>query len=483
MHSQSKSTIDRAFYSRLFAIALPFALQLLLYAVLGLVDIMMVSQLGESSVAAVGLSNRIFYFNLVLILGITGGVNVLAAQYFGNKDNGGVRRCLLQAILASAVFSVPFIVLYSLAPEQFLQLASDDAELVSLSAEYMQITGISLLFTCLVVPIEAALRATGDSKPPTLISVVAIAVNIGLNWLLIFGNLGFPELGVAGSAWGTTIARLVQTVLILWLIWRQKQWLMPVMEDLKGALTRKHVKLFAGVAIPVLLHDGGWALGTLVYTFIYGQMGVEALAIMSLLAPLEGCIYAFFLGFALACSTMLGHELGADRYEHAWSQSKLFLWLGTGIAALVGISLFLLSEQIVPLFGKLGTETMQNAVYVLLVLAAALFIKVFNTVAVIGVLRSGGDIKFSALINLCCMWGIGIPLVYISALHWLWPLYLVYLLSMSEEVVKACLVIYRLVQRKWLNNLVGKKDIEAEEVGFAVSDQNDGRSKRKRVIA
>ncbi|MFW8630482.1 MATE family efflux transporter [Vibrio natriegens] len=458
-----KSLYDSTFFPRLFSIALPFALQLLLYAVLGLVDIMMVGQLGETEVAAVGLSNRIFYFNLVLILGITGGVNVLAAQYYGSGDEAGIRRCVVQAVMAVTLISLPFIALYSIHPRLFLHLASEDAPLVLLSAEYMQITGVSLLFTCLVVPIEAALRATGDSKTPTIISLISVALNIALNWLLIFGNLGFPELGVAGSAWGTTIARLLQTVCIVGLIWRKKQWLIPTQNDVENALSRKNIRLFAAIAIPVMLHDGGWALGTLVYAFIYGQMSVEALAIMSLLSPLENCLYAFFLGFALACSTMLGHELGANRYHQAWSQSKVFLWLGTGVAVLVGIVLYLLREEIVPLFGKLNEQTLTNAIYVLAVLASALCIKVFNTVAVIGVLRSGGDIKFAALFNLFCMWCIGIPLVYLSALQWLWPLYLVYLISMTEEVVKAGLAIYRVLQRKWLNNLISEDRKELSE--------------------
>ncbi|KGY11441.1 multidrug transporter [Vibrio tubiashii] len=440
--------------TKLMSIALPFSLQLLLYAMLGLVDIMMVSQLGDTAVAAVGLSNRIFYFNLVVVLGISGGVSVLAAQYWGSQDNAGIRRCLIQALIASLILSTPFLLMYTLAPDLLIGLASSDATLITLSSSYMQITGVSLLFTCIVVPIEATLRAVGDSKTPTYISVFTIGLNVFLNWLLIFGNLHFPELGVDGSAWGTTVARLFQAALICFFIWRRMKWLVPSAADLFSACTRKHVRLFATVAIPIVCHDGGWALGTLMYTFIYGQMSVEALAIMSILSPIENCIYSFFLGFSLACSTLLGHELGANRYEHARYQSNLFLLLGTLIALLAGMLLYLATPYILPLFGKLSASSVQSATYVLLVLSTVLCVKVFNTIGVIGILRSGGDTRYAATINICCMWGVGIPLVYISALWWQWPLYLVFLISMSEEVVKAGFLIYRLLLRKWLNNLV-----------------------------
>jgi Na+-driven multidrug efflux pump len=116
--------------------------------------------------------------------------------------------------------------------------------------------------------------------------------------------------------------------------------------------------------------------------------------------------------------------------------------------------LYLATPYILPLFGKLSASSVQSATYVLLVLSTVLCVKVFNTIGVIGVLRSGGDTRYSATINICCMWGVGIPLVYISALWWQWPLYLVFLISMSEEVVKAGFLIYRLLLRKWLNNLV-----------------------------
>ncbi len=173
----------------------------------------MVGQLGESAVAAVGLGNRIFFFNLILSASLGGGLSILAAQYIGARDTSGVRRTLALSLAASILITIPFIIVYLLFTDAIIGFASSSPELLSLGSDYLLITAPSILCTAIVVPLEAALRASNDATTPTRIGLLTILVNIALNYIFIFGAFGIPAMGVAGSALGTALARLLQLVI------------------------------------------------------------------------------------------------------------------------------------------------------------------------------------------------------------------------------------------------------------------------------
>ncbi|RJG51267.1 MATE family efflux transporter [Motilimonas pumila] len=458
MRAKIATATDSGFLRKLWQLALPVSIQSLLFSLLGLVDILMVGQLGEAEVASVGLGNRVFFFNLLIIFGLSGGVSVLAAQYYGKGEVAGVRRCLVLAIIAAVAVSLPFALWYTINPEQIMAFASDDQKLITLGGQYLQITGISILLTAIVVPIEASLRAVGDAKTPTNIGIIAIIINVFLNWLLIFGNWGFPALGVEGSAWGTTISRVLQTIILIAYVLRKRRIVVFNWVDVRMALAKKEIMRFSKIAVPLLIHDGFWAFGVLIYSFIYGRIGTEELAVMSMLASVEGTIFALFVGFAVACSTMLGHELGADKFDDAWQQSWVFIIFSPIFALLMTATIILFKDQLANVFSGFEGDTLNSAIRVLIIMALALSIKVLNMVGIMGVLRSGGDVNYSIFIDLFCMWCIGIPLAFVAATVWGWPLYLVYLCSLSEEIVKAFMVIFRVHRKKWLKNLVHDDD-------------------------
>lgn len=442
------------FLQKLWQLALPISLQSFLFSLLGLVDILMVGQLGEAEVAAVGLGNRVFFFNLLIIFGLSGGVSVLAAQYYGKGEVAGVRRCLVLALLCAIAISLPFAIFYTLAPNQVMAFASDAPALIELGSVYLKITGATILLTAIVVPIEAALRAVGDAKTPTNIGILAILLNVFLNWVLIFGHLGFDAMGVEGSAWGTAISRLFQTLILILYVLRKRRLIVITKQDIFQALHAKEIKRFSLIAVPLLIHDGFWAFGVLVYSFIFARIGVDELAVMSMLASVEGSIFALFVGFAVACSTMLGHELGADKYEQAWQQSWVFIIFSPLLAIFMTLAILLFKDHIASIFSGFEGDTLESATRVLMIMALALSIKVLNMVGIMGVLRSGGDVNYSIFIDLFCMWCIGIPLAFVAATFWGWPLYLVYLCSLSEEIVKAVMVLLRVHRKRWLKNLV-----------------------------
>ncbi|EEW09255.1 Probable multidrug resistance protein [Vibrio mimicus VM573] len=329
--------LDRPFWQKLLQIGLPVSMQSMLFSLLGVVDIFMVSQLGESATAAVGVGNRIFFFNLIVIVGASGAVSVLAAQYFGAGNLDGVRRTLAQSWMMAIVLTLPFALIYTLMPETIVALVADEPQYVAQATDYLWVTGISLFCTALVVPLEGALRSIGEAKLPTRVSIFAIIVNAILNALLIFGLFGFPELGVLGAGLGTTLSRLFQTALLFVLVKRRYAHLLPNRNHWQESVQRRHRQRYLTVAWPMLIHDSAWAAGLLVYNVIVGQLGVSELAIISLLAPIESVLISAFLGFAVAASIILGNEIGAQNYQRVENTAWWYVITSCSLALLLAL--------------------------------------------------------------------------------------------------------------------------------------------------
>jgi putative MATE family efflux protein len=443
-----------SFQQKLWKLALPITLQSLLFSLLGLIDILMVGQLGETEIAAVGLGNKIFFFNLLLLVGISHAGGVLASQYYGALDMSGLRRSFFISLLFSLSIIIPFIFFYTLFPTTITSLASDDLHLQSLANDYLVITAYSYIFTAIVLPVETALRSCGDTKTAMRISMIVIPLNALFNYIFIFGHLGFPEMGVAGSALGTFIARAFQLLLLIVFVVKKRSFIITTTYEMKQALTKFEVKRYTKIAFPMVLHDSGWALGVFAYTLIFSMIGVQELAIMSMVSTIEQTIFALFIGIAIASSTMIGHELGAKAFNNAWQQAWTFIFFVPIIAFIFTPIIIIFREPVLGLFPSLSTIALENASQVLLVLALFLFIRVVNFIGLIGVLRSGGDISYSTFINIFCMWCVGIPLTFIAVKYYNFSLIEAYIVTLTEELIKIILVIHRIHKKHWLKNIL-----------------------------
>ncbi|MFM2599583.1 MATE family efflux transporter [Vibrio fortis] len=446
--------LDKEFWQKLIQIGLPVSLQTMMFSLLGVIDIFMVNQLGDAATAAVGVGNRIFFFNLIMVSGISGAVSVLASQYFGAGDFNGIRRTLAQSWALSIIAIVPFVAVYLLAPESVVSVVASDPDYVQQATDYLWITGASLIGTAIVVPLESALRSVGEAKLPTKISIFAILVNAVLNALLIFGLLGLPELGVVGAAVGTTVSRFVQTVALLVLAKKHYAHLFPTLSNWQDAIVVKHRKKYLTIAMPMLIHDTAWAGGLLIYNIIVGQMGVGELAIISLLSPVESILISAFMGFAVAASIVLGNEIGAQNYQRVENTAWGYVLVSCGLAIVLALLCFIAKPVIVYLVQLTHLELKETAVNVTLVIALGMILRVFNMVGIGGVLKSGGDINYSIFIDLFGQWAIGIPLAYYTALVLGWPLEWVMLIVLLEELVKIALTSQRIQSKKWINNLI-----------------------------
>ena len=436
-----------------FELAWPISLQSILVTMLGMSDIMMVGHLGDAAIASVGLGNRIQFVMLIILSGLATGVGVLSAQYFGAGKTGHIGPVIIKTLAIGAGVLLPVVWMTFAFGDLSVGLGTTDPAIINTGKAYLWVTMPSLAFIIVVMVFENALRGLGQVKFSMALGMIAIFINIALNYWLINGGLGIDALGVAGAAWATFIARGIHALLIVFWLYKIKHVVFPTRPLGNEFYDKAQWLHLIKLVWPMMVSFGVWSLGTFVYQLIYGRIGTQELAVMSLMAPMEGLLVAFFFGFASACSIMVGQRLGQDAFSSAWSVARGFAISAPIVTFFLGLLMLSLESLVFMPYGNLDQDTLAVAHDIFMLITFGTCIKVFNMTASMGILRAGGDNKHCLLIDFSGMWIIGIPLTFAAAFYFDLPIYWVVLITYSEELVKSVLFVFRLKAKYWLRNL------------------------------
>lgn len=441
------------FYRQLAMIAIPTSLQSLLFAGLGVADTMMVGGLGENAIAAVGLGTKLHFVFLLLILGFANACSILVAQYYGARQLHRIKEALFLTIATTSFVMLLPTLLFAIQPSVWLSLVVSEPDLLSMTATFLQITAPLMLFTGVIVSTEHALRAMGDTMLMLLVGAAAVLLNILLNYLLIFGNGGFPEMGVAGAALGTTISRGLQLLVLLAIVQTKRPLLAYRRGDAKQRIDRLALKRYWRFAVPIALNFGLWGMGSTLYHIIASKAGEVPLAVLSMLAPIESMWVSLFVGVSSAAAVLLGRELGQNHTERAWQLKTLFVNGAAILAVIVGAVLWIAGDWILSPYKELDAVTWGSLNQTYVVMCAIAWLKVHNMMSVVAVLRSGGDNDWCLRMDIVCMWLVSLPLTAYLALVLKLPYHWVYMAMFSEELIKLFASRWRIQQRQWMNNL------------------------------
>lgn len=444
---------NKVFWFSVLSLALPVAAQMLLQSVLGMADVVMVGNLGSAAVAAVGLAAKIHFLLLVLMSGFATGCSVLIAQYVGAKDFASCQRTLAVTLLVGLGVILPFTLLFAFGSPIWVGWINPDAEVTRLAAQYLVITAPVLLIMQIIVTYEASLRALGQTGMPLVAGIISALVNIVMNYALINGHWGFPAMGVAGAAWGTVIARIVQLAFILIWLYARKHGFALGLTALRMGLDKVHVKRYVAFALPLVVNYAVWALGNSVYHVVTGFAGTEALAVMGVIVPIESAFFALFVGLANASAVLIGRELGANSQEEAWRLYKFFDRLTLTLVIIFSVGLYFLRPYILLIFDQLDATSAQLLQDTLAVFCLFVWLKVFNMIRIIGVLRAGGDNRFCLITDTIVMWLIGLPIYTAAVFFGNFWFVILYALMFLEDACKFIPVIRRIGSRKWMKNL------------------------------
>jgi putative MATE family efflux protein len=439
------------FFRRLIFLALPIMLQYLLVSSVSFIDTVMIGMVSEPAIAAVGLGNQMFFLMTLFFFGVSSGAAIFTAQYWGAGDRNSLHKVMGIALMFSYTGAFATFLLSVIFPDRIIQIFTDDPTVIALGADYIRIVALSYLFTAAVMVYSASLRSTGDAKTPLYISVCAMILNVLLNYLLILGKGGFPRLEVKGAAIATVIARGAEMVLLLMIIYRKQK---PAAAPLKllfgfdSALVKKYIH----TCLPVILNEVFWSLGMATYKVAYSRMGVQVIASVNVTESIQNLFFVVLSGITHASAILIGNRIGENDLGLAkkYASRLLLTGLTTGIA--LGALLAFFAPWLSLPF-NLSDEVALMTTRSLLALGVLVPLKAYNMVLVVGVLRAGGDTRFSMFAELSGVWLIGVPCAFVGALLLHIPIWYLYLFVGLEEVFKFIAGVLRIKSGKWINRL------------------------------
>ncbi|HOA55767.1 MAG TPA: MATE family efflux transporter [Clostridiales bacterium] len=443
---------DRGFRKRFLSIAIPVTLQQFLTSSLNLTNNILVGQLGDASVAAVGLANQVYFILNVVLLGIGGGISVYISQFWGSRKYDQIKKVVSLSMIITMTAALIFFIPSFAAPGFILSLFSKDMSVIGLGSEYLRPVSISFLLMTFSICFSSALRSTGNVRLPLVANFVGIVVNTVLNYVLIFGKLGLPAMGVAGSAIATVVARLMESLIILWAVYASNNIVSIKPKDLFN-ISADLIKRFFSTSGELIAKDVVWATGTSIYMVIYALMSTEAAAAVNITSTIRSMTFVFFQGVSNACLIMVGNKIGENDNDTAYEYALRFLRITLVISAAVGCIL-IFSRPLVLAPYKVSQTVIDNAMGLLVVAAVIVPFQSFASVAIVGAMRGGGDIRYTIFLDLAAVWFIGMPLAWLGGLVLHLDIVWVFLLVSLQEVFKAVLCYWRIRSKKWINNVV-----------------------------
>lgn len=443
--------MDKEFKKKLTDIALPITVQTLMHSSLSLIDQIMIGSLGSACIAGIGLAGKFTSLFSVTVSAIVAAAGILISQYVGAKNERGVRDSFYLPLYFSLIFVVGFTLASLFAPIQIMAFYADDAETISKAAVYLRWRAVGYFPEILTMFVSTLLRNMNRAKLPAVAGVVAIITNTLLNWLLIFGFGPIPRMEEAGAAIATVISHIVEMLIVVVLFAREKKkqnlFLHPTV-----SFSKEFVKNAAVILAPILVGEFLWSLGENMYAVIYGHLGTEPCAAMTLMYPIQGIAIGALCGVSAASGIIVGNSLGANDEKKAWSQAIDFVRLTVTAGIIIGVIVCALSPFYVKLF-NVAPETRAVTIKILVAFAFVFTAKVFNMVIGGGVLQSGGQTKFMTAVNIIGTWGAGVPLGFVSAYFFKLPIWWVYFFLSLEEFVRVGISIWLLKSKRWMKNV------------------------------
>lgn len=443
---------DKKFLKSMLVVAIPIALQNLITSSLNMVDTLMISDLGRSSIAAVGLANQVFFFYMLINFGINSGSAIFISQYWGRRDVLNIKRILGLAITLSTATGVIFTIAGLFFPEFLMRLFIKEPTVVELGSDYLRIVSLSYIITAIGFSYSIALRSTGRPNVPMKVSAISFVTNTVFNYLLIFGKFGFPALGVKGAALGTLIARIVEIVFILYVVYSEVGPLSAKPRELMD-WDREFFGRYLRTVSPVIVNEGFWSLGQVLYSIAYASIGEEAAAAIQLTITIQNIFFVLIRGLANACAVMVGNKIGEGDKEESYNYAIKFMTMSTTLGLVLGIIMATTPDLILKIFRNLDPSLYDTVKILLIIMGSTFFIRGTNSTVIVGILRGGGDTKFSMFLEMGAVWLVGVPLAFLGAKILNWPVQYVVILVILEEVVKFAIGIPRVLSRKWMKDL------------------------------
>ena len=453
---------DRAFYRRVFAVMAPVLVQQVITNFVSLLDNLMVGQIGTEPMSGVAIVNQLlFVFNLCNFGGMA-GPGIFTAQFYGRGDPDGVRHTFRAKWYVGVVSTAVGLLVLTLVGTKLISLFlhEGDAGLDLLKTlrqgqGYLRVMLWQMLPFAAVQVYASTLRETGETVVPMRAGLIAVGVNLVFNYILIFGKLGAPALGVRGAAIATVLARAVEFLIVA--VWTHRH--REKCEFIRGAyrsirVPMALVKKMAVMGLPLLINEVLWSAGMTTLNQCYSLRGLEVVSAMNISSTVSNLFFCAFFAMGTTVSIVVGQHLGAGRLQQAVDEDRKLIALAVALCSCVGVVMALISPLIPRLYNT--TDVVRHLAEVLLIVTSAMMPFLAFTNACYFTLRSGGKTLITFLFDSAFVWGVCIPLAFILSRYTGLAIVPMYILVQSMELIKCITGFFLVKSRRWVNNLVNE---------------------------
>lgn len=431
-------------------LAIPVALQSMLQASFSIIDQIMIGQLGSVNIAGVGFAGKFSSIYSVVVSAIGAVAGIMISQYMGQQNKKEIRRSfylnLILAIGLAVIFTLicaifPYFIMGAYTKDELTKIVSGDY-LRIISATFLPIAGATLLSTMF--------RCMEKAQFPLFASIASAILNTGLNYVLIFGKFGFAPMGVEGAAIATLISQYANFLIMLVMIIKYRDYIKksPNNEKLPPINWPQYLKIL----MPILICEFVWSLGENVYAGIYGHIGTESSAAMTLINPIQGLMIGALCGLSQAAGVIIGKKLGSKDYDEAYISSKKLILYGF-VGSIILSSIILLTRHFYVEIYQVEANVKQLTTQILIAYALIAPFKVANMILGGGIIRSGGKTQYVMIIDFIGTWGFGVPLGLLAAFVFNLSIPYVYFILSLEECIRFGISVVIFRRKKWMQSL------------------------------
>lgn len=454
---------DKGFWKNALTLAIPVALQNMLTSSFTLADTLLVSQLGDIALSSVGMVGQWGWLINMFVIGFCSGTTVFVSQYWGIKNKKKIRSTCGIALTAVMVITFIFTSVSFICPERVIGMFNRDPLIIQEGTKYLTVVAFSYFAVGITNVLCYVLRSTEEVRLPMYVSAFTTVLNIYLDYCMIFGKGGFPQMGIKGAALATSISAWAGVFVIVIASIIRKNILFANIKQFFN-YSKEDVSVFSKKALPVVCNETMWGIGTFVFNLIFANMGYEYFAAVTILRSFENIAFVFFIGLCSAASVMIGKSVGKGKIDIAVDDSKRFAILVPVFAIFISTAVILLRSQLVGIFNmgdNISQLTLETAKTIMIIYACELPIRMIPYIQIVGIFRSGGDTTKGVKFDILCIWGISIPATLIAVYILKVPFVVAFaIMYIFEDYVKTILCIRHYRSYKWLKP-VTKEGIKA----------------------
>ena len=451
---------DRAFYRRLFTVMLPILVQNIITNFVNLLDNVMVGQVGTEPMSGVAIVNQLlFVFNLCIFGGLA-GAGIFTAQFYGKKDNQGIAESIRGKIyIAAGVLAIALFVLIAYGEELIMQFIHEGEEGLDMAAtleygkDYLKVMLLQVFPFAVMQIYSSTLRETGETVLPMKAGIVAVLVNLTGNYILIFGKLGAPELGVVGAAIATVISRYAECLIVVIWTHTHKQRCPYIREVYRSPrIPAELVRKIVFMGLPLLVNQLLWSGGMTMLNQCYSVRGLEVVSAMNISTTVSNLFFCAFFAMGNTVAIMVGQLLGAGKLDQAVEEDRKLIAFAVVLCAAVGVVMAALAPAIPQIYNTTSTVK-RLAESLLLVVSVTMPVHGFNN-ACFFTLRSGGKTIITFLFDSVYLWVLCVPLAFILSRFTAVPILPLFIAVQLPDLVKAAMGYVMVKKRMWVKNLV-----------------------------